>query len=614
MNHRAGNPPRLPARAGGKARAAAGRFRAVRRLPRLPLLLAMLAQASQAATGEAVSAPIRLDTRNQGSYERLSNPIALSTVTAVPPGTDYTPASLVALRLDLVLVDTALWLVFSDRLCHLDTLGGPPLPGTYGYTPGEPNRGRIEAVMADGQLWRIELRFREAAAGTATWQVDGSEADGYFLLSGPVADRDFDGLDDTLEQLLAEANPHDSIRTIDDFRPEDDFDGDGESNADEIAGGSDPADAASTVQPANAFADYTLGFVRHVEQRQDGFRELGFSLLATVGAPPGKSIFQAAVSFPEADAGLPLTVRDSGAAAEYRGPTVPGSGTGSVYPSGTYRLEVALGSPPETAPWLRLKAFRSPSRAAADYPAPLHVVSHPPFAGKLAADPVFELNIPRRRSAAVFDDYTDSEIARFPAADPPGTTLAMPPGLLQNQGLHRLELLDIDSASRYAGTATRYWFATGLAMLPDGWVFLAPPGGGFETTLGDILFGDDRYARPAWRQISAGTIEQLPASSPLDARTPVWVWIIRPLLYLDLLGDSLATGGQIPLTPGWNAVCIPAAADAAFYSGLLDQPAVGAAWQWNPDMQKLVPPAAPSPPAARALWLHSSQGGALLLP
>lgn len=58
-------------------------------------------------------------------------------------------------------------------------------------------------------------------------------------------DTDHDGLPDSWEKKIVDANPNDNINTIADVRPEDDFDGDGESNLAEWTYGSDPTNPMS---------------------------------------------------------------------------------------------------------------------------------------------------------------------------------------------------------------------------------------------------------------------------------------------------------------------------------------------------------------------------------
>lgn len=75
----------------------------------------------------------------------------------------------------------------------------------------------------------------------------GSEELRQFDLQYPIGsvntDRDADGLNDIRELLVVDADPLDPVRTIDDVRPDDDFDHDGFPNRRELAAGSHPANA-----------------------------------------------------------------------------------------------------------------------------------------------------------------------------------------------------------------------------------------------------------------------------------------------------------------------------------------------------------------------------------
>lgn len=88
-------------------------------------------------------------------------------------------------------------------------------------------------------------------AGTRVWTkvVSGTyyqfnEATGQLKVTNP--DTDNDGMADSFEQQIIDDNPGDSITTIADVLPGDDYDGDGDSNLEEFAAGSDPTDPNST--------------------------------------------------------------------------------------------------------------------------------------------------------------------------------------------------------------------------------------------------------------------------------------------------------------------------------------------------------------------------------
>ncbi len=87
----------------------------------------------------------------------------------------------------------------------------------------------------------------EPNGGRINIGADGNTAD---ATSKSYSDEDGDGLPDSWEQQIVDADPDDPINSVWDVAPGDDFDGDGVSNQDEFLYGSDP-----TEQPP---ADYTL--------------------------------------------------------------------------------------------------------------------------------------------------------------------------------------------------------------------------------------------------------------------------------------------------------------------------------------------------------------------
>ncbi|NLF41022.1 DUF2271 domain-containing protein [bacterium] len=73
-------------------------------------------------------------------------------------------------------------------------------------------------------------------------------------------DGDFDGMPDSFEQAIVDANPSDAITSIADVNPQDDYDGDGLPNFAEYVAGTDATDAQSVfaVRAARAAADGSL--------------------------------------------------------------------------------------------------------------------------------------------------------------------------------------------------------------------------------------------------------------------------------------------------------------------------------------------------------------------
>jgi hypothetical protein len=81
------------------------------------------------------------------------------------------------------------------------------------------------------------------------------------IASGSDNDSDGDGIDDALELEIVDADTNGTIQTVADVKGADDFDGDGHSNADEFAHGTDPTDPNSyfvadgvQVEPVARFA------------------------------------------------------------------------------------------------------------------------------------------------------------------------------------------------------------------------------------------------------------------------------------------------------------------------------------------------------------------------
>jgi len=75
--------------------------------------------------------------------------------------------------------------------------------------------------------------------------VASEDEGGVALLASGIVDVDGDGMDDTVEQQIVDADPHDDINSIDDVLPGDDFDGDGLSNGAEAVAGTSATDAGS---------------------------------------------------------------------------------------------------------------------------------------------------------------------------------------------------------------------------------------------------------------------------------------------------------------------------------------------------------------------------------
>ena len=118
----------------------------------------------------------------------------------------------------------------------------------------------LSVLDAEGSAHALDLTLRltpvpRALFGTLTHAlrlaqhgallIAAQDAAGAALLDISAGDADMDGLPDTWEQLIIDANPADAITSIYDVQPGDDFDGDRASNYAEFIAGTSPHDAFS---------------------------------------------------------------------------------------------------------------------------------------------------------------------------------------------------------------------------------------------------------------------------------------------------------------------------------------------------------------------------------
>jgi len=102
----------------------------------------------------------------------------------------------------------------------------------------------VDTTVARGQTYYYAVfAYNGAGVGPRTEPVQ----------SQTLPDADLDNLPDAWEQQIIDADPNDAFTTVQDVLPGDDFDGDGRTNAEEYADGTDPTDPESVV--AVAFAE-----------------------------------------------------------------------------------------------------------------------------------------------------------------------------------------------------------------------------------------------------------------------------------------------------------------------------------------------------------------------
>ena len=177
-----------------------------------------------------------------------------------------------------------------------------------------------------------------------------------------------------------------------------DYDGDGEDNGTEYANGTDPTDARSTEDPANAYTDFYFAIRRAAVQRAEaghGLAEMGWAGLLSCILPDGKEFVSGTLNKPEASAGtnpVALALR----------PTVPNRAESwtwhpdldalmADFAPGVYRVHLVLNSTARGTTDLRF-AITVPAYGADDFP-PFVAIQYPaPSATDVSTAPVLEFD------------------------------------------------------------------------------------------------------------------------------------------------------------------------------------------------------------------------------
>jgi hypothetical protein len=141
----------------------------------------------------------------------------------------------------------------NPRLLTVWTGGGNPSALWYGFCDlaGRPSSAAVNLTANSRGHYHQPTLLSSGLQGTllARFSDDPTEELREFELRYPDglvnADRDQDGMNDVGELLVVDADPLDSVRTIDDVRPQDDFDQDGYPNAREVGLGLNPGDAGN---------------------------------------------------------------------------------------------------------------------------------------------------------------------------------------------------------------------------------------------------------------------------------------------------------------------------------------------------------------------------------
>ena len=136
---------------------------------------------------------------------------------------------------------------------HLDDATGDAPYSPFAMNPGD----GFEIVVIDGDGEKTIME-------TNALPTVGNPGDVVLVNVTAGEDEDADGLSDEWERYLVSVSQNPYINSIEDVRPEDDYDGDGSSNGDEYLAGTMP------------FLDYDYFFAEHVNWFSNGWVQLEF--------------------------------------------------------------------------------------------------------------------------------------------------------------------------------------------------------------------------------------------------------------------------------------------------------------------------------------------------
>jgi len=168
------------------------------------------------------------------------------------------------------------------------TTSGHPTGGTLVNGDLELDFSGIDGVQSAETPWPFCIGAGKTSGGTLYDHFDGEIDDVriYTLALSPqeisdlfTNDVDSDGLPDTWEQQIIDADPADGVNSIEDVLPADDFDGDGLENSMEHQNGTNPVQFDGAQQSATAYFTFEEGsgttIVDSSGSGNDGFRHDG---------------------------------------------------------------------------------------------------------------------------------------------------------------------------------------------------------------------------------------------------------------------------------------------------------------------------------------------------
>jgi hypothetical protein len=132
---------------------------------------------------------------------------------------------------------------------------------------GENECKSTSPTIAAYKCCTVEVTFHPISLGikNARFQIsvsDSNESPLKAVLVGrgvTVDDNEGDGLPDAWERQIVDADPNDQIRSIEDVKPDDDFDGDGATNSQEFKNGSNPINASPNTPGFTLQASIEIG-------------------------------------------------------------------------------------------------------------------------------------------------------------------------------------------------------------------------------------------------------------------------------------------------------------------------------------------------------------------
>ncbi len=168
--------------------------------------------------------------------------------------------------------------VITTTLMRIDAEGGPysyrvELPLTS-VAPGSPDSsGTLVITDSPVEYYRTAQVTGTSISMTDTVTLSFENRGTYEYInigSSSPGDTDSDGMADSWEQAIVDADPDDDILSVSDVFWGDDFDGDGENNWTEWQNGTDPTDASSTSDVSMAYNNFLFEIFRGAEQPDSG--------------------------------------------------------------------------------------------------------------------------------------------------------------------------------------------------------------------------------------------------------------------------------------------------------------------------------------------------------